>query len=150
MTFQSARFRPSVAVLAAALPLASCNSPARPSPVSDTVASKVAVTATVRKESLTSGTFVYWFALQVNESAGVGARVSGVYIQFDNGFGAWCEYPGSQLTSHEIPPGGTLTLEPVSCGYPDGYPAFNASAQLSFIDANGRKGTADTRVEKLS
>jgi len=111
---------------------------------------KVTVTVDVSEKAPRPGAVAYSFAVMLTESAGIGATVTSVGVQFDNGFGgARCSLSGDRLSDAHLAANGTLALNPLTCGYEDGSPAFNANVAVELRDDNDHVIIEGTLVEKL-
>ena len=81
-----------------------------------------------------SGGFI--FAFKLAESAGVSGTVTGVWIDFDEGWSGNCSFGPEQLGSPRFPARGTVVLDPLACGRVDWEP-WTASVWVNLKDDNG-------------
>jgi len=138
-----------------ALVLSGCGQPVSstspsPAPTSSPLPKAVvAATVMVTRSTPAPGKLAYVFAVRLDESGGVGGTITKAYVEFDNGFGALCEYGAPQLGQNRLPASGSLTMDPLPCGYSDGSAGFNAQVQIIFKDDNGHAGQAWVFVPSL-
>jgi len=76
----------------------------------------------------------YVFAVTLTESAGVATTITSMWVTFDDGWGAQCNWTSKHLRQSRVPPNGTLVLDPMTCGAEG---AFNVQVSIELKNDNG-------------
>ena len=87
-------------------------------------------------EQVTAGTFSYAFVLELTESAGVSATITGLQATFDDGSGLPCSWTPDKLSQTRLTAGGKLALESLTCDFKN-WPAFEIEVVVQLKDDNG-------------
>lgn len=101
-----------------------------------TIRSKTSVTGEFDLSQQAGSNAEFVFGLRLTELGGVSGTIIDVWIDFDEGWGAFCGFSKDKLEPTRLSANGTLTLNPLVCGRVDWQP-WTVTVGVTIKDDNG-------------